>query len=378
MTEQAGITAEPVAPEVDATVRVEAWNERNEAVTLGVVVVDARAAMLDLPAGSMRSMVEDPREWSECFAGLVPNSDGHLHAGPWTVSAVDAEQASAFIDHLMAGAGLPATGLGDLTDEAWTLAIAGNAALVGTLRAQRREEAVALATGAILQAVHGHGGEAGRMAMERARATLEAQAAHPTVTVCTLAVIRSGLMMVVRKRGEVQFIMPGGKSEEGETPEQAIEREITEELGCRVSAGSMEDAGTFTDRIANGAPGTVRVVVRTGRLDGTPVPCAEIEEIAWVGRSPVGRVPLAPSIENGIIPALLGRPFVPGPPMADAEVMALLAGETPLNRARREFSSATGRMEQAMAQRTPPGPVEMRAMEFDAVRRIAAELGVAT
>jgi hypothetical protein len=62
--------------------------------------------------------------------------------------------------------------------------------------------------------------------------------------------------------------------------------------------------------------------------------------------------------------------------MTDTEVMEELRSDSPLNRARRAFSSACGRIEQSGQQRRPAGPVEIRRMEFEAVRAIAAELGV--
>ena len=62
--------------------------------------------------------------------------------------------------------------------------------------------------------------------------------------------------------------------------------------------------------------------------------------------------------------------------MTDQEVMAALRSETPLNAARRVFSSACGEIEQAGQQRRPASPILIRRMEFEAVRRIAAALGI--
>lgn len=62
--------------------------------------------------------------------------------------------------------------------------------------------------------------------------------------------------------------------------------------------------------------------------------------------------------------------------MTDQEVMDELRSDTPLNRARREFSSAYGLIEQSFQQGKPPSPIEIRRMEFEAVRKIAAALGV--
>ena len=60
----------------------------------------------------------------------------------------------------------------------------------------------------------------------------------------------------------------------------------------------------------------------------------------------------------------------------DAEVIADLRADTPHNRARRAFSSWSAKIEQASSQRKALDPIEWRRMEFDAVRAIAAELGV--
>ena len=62
--------------------------------------------------------------------------------------------------------------------------------------------------------------------------------------------------------------------------------------------------------------------------------------------------------------------------MTDGQVITELRTTSSLNRARRQFSNWSGKIEQAGAQRKPLTPIEMRRMEFDAVRAIAKELGV--
>lgn len=63
-------------------------------------------------------------------------------------------------------------------------------------------------------------------------------------------------------------------------------------------------------------------------------------------------------------------------PMTNDEVMSELWADTPFNRARAVFSGAAAGIEQATMQRKPPGPIEIRRMEFEAVKKIAAALGV--
>lgn len=62
--------------------------------------------------------------------------------------------------------------------------------------------------------------------------------------------------------------------------------------------------------------------------------------------------------------------------MTDQEVMKALRADTALNRARAIFSSAYAGIEQEGMQRKPAGPIEIRRMEFEAVEKIAAALGV--
>ena len=56
--------------------------------------------------------------------------------------------------------------------------------------------------------------------------------------------------------------------------------------------------------------------------------------------------------------------------MTDDEVMAELRSDSVLNKARSAFSGWSGKIEQAMAQRRPISPIEMRRMEFEAVKVI--------
>jgi hypothetical protein len=55
---------------------------------------------------------------------------------------------------------------------------------------------------------------------------------------------------------------------------------------------------------------------------------------------------------------------------SNEEIMILLMGDDPLNRAREQFSFAMARIEQAEGQRTPPDVFERRRMEFEAVEKI--------
>lgn len=55
-----------------------------------------------------------------------------------------------------------------------------------------------------------------------------------------------------------------------------------------------------------------------------------------------------------------------------ADIMHELGRDTPLNRARKKFSSWCARIEQAGQQHAPLSPIELRRMEFEAVKEILA------
>ena len=126
-----------------------------------------------------------------------------------------------------------------------------------------------------------------------------------------LAMIREDRLLVVRKRGTKTFILPGGKPEGHERDLEALQRELQEELGCKVDSPRFE--GTFTDTAADLVDTIVTVRLYAGTLRGRPCPASEIEEIAWVRLHTPGDLPLAPSITNKILPHLCqqSEPKVP-------------------------------------------------------------------
>lgn len=60
---------------------------------------------------------------------------------------------------------------------------------------------------------------------------------------------RDGQILVTQRRADqslpLSWEFPGGKIEPGESPTQALEREIEEELGCSIAVGEVEDVVFF-------------------------------------------------------------------------------------------------------------------------------------
>jgi 8-oxo-dGTP diphosphatase len=95
--------------------------------------------------------------------------------------------------------------------------------------------------------------------------------------------IRDRKLLFTRAKGKSIFIDPGGKIESGETPEQALIRELKEELSIEVKNEDLEYFGEFSDISANDASKTVHMTVfLVKKWRGEVKPSAEIEELKWL------------------------------------------------------------------------------------------------
>ena len=96
--------------------------------------------------------------------------------------------------------------------------------------------------------------------------------------------IKDGKILSTRSRGKDTWYIPGGKREEGERDQQALVREIREELSVNLVPETIRYFGTFEAQ-AHGKPeGTVvRMTCYTGNVTGDIQPAAEIEEYVWFG-----------------------------------------------------------------------------------------------
>lgn len=93
-----------------------------------------------------------------------------------------------------------------------------------------------------------------------------------------------GAMLVARRTAPPQFAgmweFPGGKVESGETAEQALHRELREELGVRVRLGAELASGS-----PEGWPLNGRAAMRVWfaeLLDGVPRPLQDHDELRWI------------------------------------------------------------------------------------------------
>ena len=90
-------------------------------------------------------------------------------------------------------------------------------------------------------------------------------------------------ILSTKSYGKDKFYIPGGKREVGETDEQALLREIEEELSVKLEAETLHYIGTFEAQ-AHGHPEgvVVRMTCYSGKYTGDLKASSEIEEIQWL------------------------------------------------------------------------------------------------
>lgn len=102
--------------------------------------------------------------------------------------------------------------------------------------------------------------------------------------------IKGGKTLYVRSKGKDLFFNPGGKRNGNETDEQALIREIKEELSVDLIPETIKYIETFSAQAA-GKPEGVLVEIKCYAADyhGTLAPASEIEELAWFTSADMNR-----------------------------------------------------------------------------------------
>jgi len=144
-------------------------------------------------------------------------------------------------------------------------------------------------------------------------------------------VIRDGQILLIDKKtgiGKGKINGPGGKLEDGESPEACARREVREELGIHVSG--LQYCGQHRFQFVDGL--SIHVwVYKTGTFEGTPTESDEADPL-WV---PIDEIPYERMWEDDAIwlPMLLrgerfrGRWIFDGDRMLDYELLAELGQE---------------------------------------------------
>jgi len=101
--------------------------------------------------------------------------------------------------------------------------------------------------------------------------------------------LRDRKVLETRSKGKDTWYIPGGKRDGQETDEQALVREVKEELTVDIDVSSIVHYGTFEAQ-AHGKPeGTVvRMTCYQARYSGELTPSSEVEEMDWFDYSQKG------------------------------------------------------------------------------------------
>ena len=124
-------------------------------------------------------------------------------------------------------------------------------------------------------------------------------------------VIKDNQFLLVRKVGKDIWTNLGGKPETGETEEQALIREIKEEMGCtgvvKLKLGDFEAKAVFDDAI-------VRLSTYLVDLEGTiEFNDPELEEYRFFSETELMNVKIPDSVKNHMIPFCIKNNFLDWP-----------------------------------------------------------------
>lgn len=111
-----------------------------------------------------------------------------------------------------------------------------------------------------------------------------------------------GKTLLVRKRGTLAFMQPGGKIDAGESAVQALARELSEELGLTIVPDEARFLGEFSAVAANEPGFEVNCQLYGVHADQPVTPAAEIEEAIWVDDGNIDELHLAPLTRDSILP----------------------------------------------------------------------------
>lgn len=114
-----------------------------------------------------------------------------------------------------------------------------------------------------------------------------------------------GRVLVVRKKGTSRFMLPGGKIEPGERPDQTAVRELAEEVGARLDPTALTLLGDWTAAAANEPGLLVHGHIYEHPWQSGLMAQGEIDTALWLHPDDMAeRDDLAPLLVTRVLPRL--------------------------------------------------------------------------
>jgi mutator protein MutT len=117
--------------------------------------------------------------------------------------------------------------------------------------------------------------------------------------------IKDKKLLVEKSTNKEFYIAPGGSIEPGETPKQALVRELKEEFTIDTKEEDFTEFGVFTAEAA-GQPGRIveMTVFIVNKWEGIPTPDNEVEHILWISTDIPPTIKVGSIFEHEVIPRL--------------------------------------------------------------------------
>jgi 8-oxo-dGTP diphosphatase len=118
-------------------------------------------------------------------------------------------------------------------------------------------------------------------------------------------IIRDKKLLVSREAHKEYFIAPGGKLEKGETPKEALIRELNEELGIDVKANDLKFFGHFDAPASGQEERTVHMTVYLVKKFGGKMKVGHKgDELLWLNSKIPKSLKVGSIFEHEVIPRL--------------------------------------------------------------------------
>ncbi|MBO2656033.1 NUDIX domain-containing protein [Shewanella algae] len=124
-------------------------------------------------------------------------------------------------------------------------------------------------------------------------------------------IIKNRSLLVLRSKGKNTFFAPGGKPDVGELSEDALVRELREELGVVIT---KDDFSFFNSYVAP-ASGNEDIelemdVYIINSYEGKLKENSEIAELKWVNTYNINQVQVSSIFKTKVFPILVGRGLI--------------------------------------------------------------------